>query len=99
MADLPLVIVPHPVGTISLDHLRSLAESTVDSIAANLLRPSQPVSESTERSRSDVDAAGSTVRVLNDPYVLFNELVKRGWSDGLPVLPPTQHSLASVALQ
>lgn len=90
MADLPLVIVPHPVGTISLDHLRSLAESTVDSIAANLLRQSQPVTESTERSRSDVDAAGSTVRVLNDPSVLFNELVKRGWSDGLPVLPPTR---------
>ena len=32
----------------------------------------------------------SRVTVSSDPAILFNELVKRGWSDGLPVLPPTR---------
>jgi hypothetical protein len=90
MADLPLVIAPHPVGTISLHQLRCLAESMVDSITANLLRPSQPAPEPSERARSDVDAVSSTVRLSNDPAILFDELVQRGWSDGLPVLPPTR---------
>jgi hypothetical protein len=90
MADLTLVKVPHPVGTVSLDQLRSLAESTVDSITANLLRQSQPTGESAEREGCDVDAAGSRVRLSNDPAILFDELVKRGCSDGLPVLPSTR---------
>jgi hypothetical protein len=30
------------------------------------------------------------VRVSKEPAALFTELVKRGWSDGLPVLPPTR---------
>ena len=90
MADLALVIAPHPVGTISLHQLRCVAESMVDSITANLLRPSQPAPEPSERARSDVDAVSSTVRLSNDPAILFDELVQRGWSDGLPVLPPTR---------
>ncbi|MGH7875285.1 MAG: hypothetical protein ACREQO_24090 [Candidatus Binatia bacterium] len=32
----------------------------------------------------------STFSVSSDPFILFDELGKRGWSDGLPVLPPTR---------
>ena len=90
MADLPLVIVPHPVGTISLNQLRSLAESVVDPMTTKLLRQSQPVTEPAERARSDSDTSRTTLRIASDPPGLFSEVVKRGWSDGLPVLPPTR---------
>jgi hypothetical protein len=90
MADLPLVIVPHPVGTISLEQLRSLAESTVGSITANLLRQGQSAPGCADQAREKAAPLNSPVRVSSDPAVLFNELVKRGWSDGLPVLPPTR---------
>jgi hypothetical protein len=90
MADLPLVIVPHPVGTISLEQLRALAESTVESITANLLRQGQSAPGCADQAREKAAPLNSPVRVSSDPAVLFNELVKRGWSDGLPVLPPTR---------
>jgi hypothetical protein len=93
MADLPLVEVPHPVGTISLDQLRFLAESTVDSITASFLRQSQPAPESASRAQERSAPLDSLVRVSNEPTALFTELVKRGWSDGLPVLPPTRKAV------
>ena len=90
MNDLPLVIVPHPVGTVSLDQLRSLAESTVDSITTRLLRQSQAASGSGEPASKKIVPLDSPIGVSSDPSILFKELVKRGWSDGLPVLPPTR---------
>jgi hypothetical protein len=90
MAELPLVEVPHPVGTVSLEQLRSLAVSTVDSIMACLLRPSQstPSSDITERASGAM--SDPTLSFSADPIAFFSEAVKRGWSDGLPMLPPTR---------
>jgi hypothetical protein len=89
MADLPLVKVPHPVGTIPLDHLRSLAEAKMASITASLLRPSSiPESDTAERANGD----GSDVMqsVSADPAAFYTDAIKRGWSDGLPMVPPTR---------
>ena len=61
--DLPLVKVPHPVGTISLDTLRT-AGGGEGSVAANLSIPGGPAE-------------------------MFSFFYDRGWTDGLPVLPPT----------
>ncbi len=90
MADLPLVIVPHPVGTISLEQLHSLAAATIDSITANLLRQSPSIPECGKHTGETITSLSSTFSVSIDPFILFGELVKRGWSDGLPVLPPTR---------
>ena len=38
MGGLPLVEVPHPVGTISTDALKKVAEAAVESIVAGLTR-------------------------------------------------------------
>ena len=38
MSELPLVEVPHPVGTIPTDALKKVAESAVESIVAGLTR-------------------------------------------------------------
>lgn len=88
MDDLPLVVVPHPVGTIGLDRLRALAESMVDALAARLVRANDaaaPASVDDKTSHAD-----SSIAMNRDPAALFAELVKRGWTDGLPVLPPTR---------
>lgn len=89
MADLPLVKVPHPVGSIALDRLRSLAESTVDAIAEQLLRNSKFAAGATAINRTNGDDSDSLIMVSSEPAELFNEMIERGWSDGLPVLPPT----------
>ena len=83
MADLPLVKVPHPVGSIALDRLRSLAESTVDAIAEQLLRNSKLAAGATAINRTNGDDSDSLIMVSSEPAELFSEMIERGWSDGL----------------
>jgi len=90
MADLPLVKVPHPVGSIALDRLRLLAESTVDVIAVQLLRNNKFTDGARAISRSNGAYSDSLATVSIEPAELFSEMIERGWSDGLPVLPPTR---------
>jgi hypothetical protein len=93
LSDLPLVELPHPVGSVSLDILRSLAESTIDSIVSILtagdVRSDYPLNEPDE---FGVECA-STVEVRADPGLMFQYFINRGWSDGLPMLPPTQAAI------
>jgi len=90
MADLPLVKVPHPVGSMALDQLRSLAESMVDVIAVQLLRNDKFTAGATAINRANGAYSDSLVTVSIEPAELFSEMIERGWSDGLPVLPPTR---------
>jgi len=92
--DLPLVKVPHPLGTIALDALRTVAESVVDVIAGKLTRGDGA------SSRGDVvsshDGEGSTAAIMSvpiDPAEMFGYFFERGWTDGLPVLPPTMSAV------
>jgi hypothetical protein len=90
MADLPLVKVPHPVGSIALDRLRLLADSTVDVIAVQLLRKNKFTDGARAINRSNGAYSDSLATVSIEPAELFSEMIERGWSDGLPVLPPTR---------
>ena len=45
MSDLPLVHVPHPVGTIRLDRLREIAENPSRRSSARLIEPSSSGNE------------------------------------------------------
>lgn len=87
MAELPLVQVPHPVGTLALDELRAVVHAAVDAIIAQLLRGAGPGQQSTPRDQEGVSAA--RLSVASDPQELFGFFYERGWTDGLPVLPPT----------
>ncbi|MSP41664.1 MAG: hypothetical protein EXR70_24535 [Deltaproteobacteria bacterium] len=88
--NLPLVKVPHPVGTISLDALRAVAESVVDEIVAKLVRgesATSPANSVPAQNGEGSSAAGFSVP--SDPAEMFGYFFERGWTDGLPVLPPT----------
>ncbi len=88
--DLPLVKVPHPVGTIEMKALRAVARSALDAIAAKLLRGAGAASAAD--AASPLESEGSVAATLsapNDPGEMFGFFFERGWTDGLPVLPPT----------
>ena len=90
VSDLPLVKVPHPVGTISLDALRAVAESAVDTIAAKLLSGNDSIAPGNAVSAHDGESsAAAGLSVPSDPAEMFSCFFERGWTDGLPVLPPT----------
>jgi len=88
--DLPLIKVPHPVGTISLEALHAVAESVVDAIAGKLMRGSDSTSAGNRMaSQQDEGSAAASLTAPNDSAEMFSFFFDRGWTDGLPVLPPT----------
>jgi hypothetical protein len=93
LGNLPLVELPHPVGSVSVDILRSLAGSNIDSIVSVLtagdVRADDPVIGADE---SGLECT-AIVEVPADSGLMFQYFVNRGWSDGLPMLPPTQAAI------
>ncbi|HXV80191.1 MAG TPA: UGSC family (seleno)protein, partial [Candidatus Binatia bacterium] len=91
MGGLPLVEVPHPIGTISNDALRKVAETALESILTSLTQSNvDSETMATSSAQSRVCDATEILTVPRDPAALFHFVMARGWSDGLPVLPPTR---------
>jgi hypothetical protein len=91
MGGLPLVEVPHPVGTIPTDALKKLAEAAVESIVAGLTRKNGNAEIGTEGGEKTHDPeTEKLITAPSDPAALFHFVMTQGWSDGLPVLPPTR---------
>ena len=89
MSELALIEVPHPVGSISLEALKRLAESTVDAITTALTQQAGHGDIARENGDSATNDFQATVRVPADPAQMFHFLAARGWTDGLPTLAPT----------
>jgi hypothetical protein len=96
MNHLPLIRLPHPVGSISLDALRSLAESSIDAIVNALTVAAVHSDDSPNGTNGGAAESGSALAVPADPALMFQYFVNRGWSDGLPVLPPTPAALEAM---
>ena len=94
LSELPLVKVPHPVSSLPDGALRSLAESAIASIIESVTV--NHASGSHGATPANGEAAGGTVLVPQDPAHLLHFLVRRGWTDGLPVLPPTRDAVAEM---
>ena len=91
MDGLPLVEVPHPVGTIPADALKTIAVAAVESIVAGLTRKNGKAEIGTEGDEnSHHPETEKLITVPRDPAALFYFAMAQGWSDGLPVLPPTR---------
>jgi hypothetical protein len=92
LGDLRLIELPHPVGSVSLDILCSLAESNIDSIVKVLTAgvgwSGYPLNEAERPTECT-----STLEVPSDPGLMFQYFINRGWSDGLPMLPPTEAAI------
>ncbi|MES2563004.1 MAG: UGSC family (seleno)protein, partial [Pseudomonadota bacterium] len=86
--DTPIAVIPHPFGLRTRDEVRTLAEQCVEEIARLALGGADP----TQRGVS-AHAPSSRARQIEAPDDIeaFNELCEsRQWSDGLPLIPPTQ---------
>jgi hypothetical protein len=93
LGDLPLVELPHPVGSVSVDILRSLAESNLDSIVSVLTAGAVRADYALDEADGSGVECTSMMEVPADPGLMFQYFVNRGWSDGLPMLPPTQAAI------
>jgi hypothetical protein len=93
MSHLRLIRLPHPVGSIGLEALRFLAESSIDAIVGALTVAPVHSNDAPKVTNGSAVESGSELAVPADPALMFQYFVNRGWTDGLPVLPPTPASL------
>ena len=84
MSDLPFVVVPHPLGGISAEEVRKRADGAIDNIIRTATRT------------PEADAAGKAVgksKFEGTLEELYNFMVAQDWSDGLPMMPPTEEAV------
>src|SRR5205823_4530169 len=87
MPNLQLTTVPLPIGGIDPKVVRAKAETIVDRLIAALTRdPATPTTAAPE--------AAVVVDAPADLDAFQDFAVAEGWSDGLPVLPPTEERVA-----
>ncbi|MBI4204113.1 MAG: hypothetical protein HY527_03730 [Betaproteobacteria bacterium] len=85
-ADLPIAVIPHPFGLRSREEVRRIAEQCVADIARLVCE-----SAAGEAARAAAPASARSGRI-EAPVDLdeFNRFCRAcGWSDGLPLVPPT----------
>ena len=90
--DLTIVTVPHPFGRHTRDQIRELARTSAGNIVAMVAR------SATAGAAATVAAGDRAARVeLADDVVAINRHYReQGWTDGLPIVPPTVERVESM---
>ena len=86
-------MIPHPIGGLRPDEVRAKADKAIDGIVQLLTeyRDEKPVAEP---ETPDVSEMASDRIVAEDSITGVNNLFyERGWTDGLPIIPPTEELL------
>ena len=87
---LSVVLVPHPIGGVDAGSVRAKAASVVDQVLAALTSDPAPPAPA-------VAAVSAPVESAPDDLDRFQEWAcEVGWSDGMPVLPPTRERVARI---
>lgn len=77
------------MGSISLASLKSLAVASCDSIIETLTRKDAGLDDLSAKEDSPDAEVATTVQVSTTPSRMFEYFLQQGWTDGLPVIPPT----------
>jgi hypothetical protein len=84
---LPIALVQHPFGIRTREEICKIAEDIVDDVA-RLLCETPAATAATARSAAGARAA--EIEVSDDLEAFNRLLLERGWSDGMPAMPPTR---------
>ncbi|MFM9969503.1 MAG: hypothetical protein ACKVQK_14035 [Burkholderiales bacterium] len=79
------VIVPHPVGGIPFEEVRNKARLAVEEFLTHL--------QSTLDSAEAGGQAQNTLKVSGNSADVTTTFYKNGWTDGLPIVPPTPEAV------
>ena len=89
-AALPIVEIPHPMHTASKSLVEGRAADAAQSIAKALLEGAAA------RGALGEDLLEERIVIDADPVALEEFFFSHGWTDGLPVTPPTVASVAAM---
>jgi hypothetical protein len=87
MPDLPLAVVPHPIGNLPRSAVEAVGAQAIGSVADAMVAEYAPAAVPSEKTANVARQA----RISVDPAAgdLFDVFWSRGWSEGLPVVAPT----------
>jgi hypothetical protein len=89
MGDLPIIEIPHPMHTAPATAVRERAEGIVSKLADALTQRSPKL-------HADEAALWDHSIALDDPEAVQEFFFAQGWTDGLPVVPPTHKAVAAM---
>ncbi|MFQ5521736.1 MAG: hypothetical protein ACE5FK_10090, partial [Candidatus Methylomirabilia bacterium] len=88
-----IVLVPHPMASRPAEQVKVLAREAFPRILAQLTAPT-PSAASDARPTLSRAPVASRIELPADTDELNDAFETRGWSDGLPVIPPTEARVA-----
>ena len=94
-ADLPMIAVKHPFTQETREEVRAAAPRVTEQLVNALLGKDRPAAGKARAA----DAAPKRAELIDAPDGMgeFNQFFfERGWSDGLPVIPPTPELVAEM---
>ncbi|CUR58435.1 hypothetical protein NOCA250054 [metagenome] len=90
-ADLPLVSVRHPFTQETRDDVRAAAtKATLELVDALHGATSQSAPAAPSGTSFEPVEAGALIEVSDEPGEFNRYFFERGWSDGLPIIPPSR---------
>jgi hypothetical protein len=94
-AFLPIASVPHPMARLTRDELRAEAAKAYPAIREALIKNSEMVDEfvaptAEQGTPQPLEKLTTLSRNTALSEGIFEELYASGWSDGLPIVPPTR---------
>jgi hypothetical protein len=87
---LPIVEIPHPMHTAPQELVRERAESVVPALVAALMQRDANPADPPKRALAQNPPAGGSAGELQELFFA------NGWTDGLPVAPPTRAAVAAM---
>jgi hypothetical protein len=91
--DLHLLVVKHPIGGIQENEVRERAEEAMEQLKQVLNPSTTSLNVETNVDTKDPIQEENFITELeldSDPFKLNQFFYEKGWTDGLPIIPPTQ---------
>src|SRR5438094_4067671 len=95
LAGLPLAVVPLPFTNQTPRDIQGMAEQAFDQVQAGLTRPVE-APQAVERPPLDERLRYDGDDLLDACGRMQTDFLARGWSDGFPLVPPTERAVAAL---
>jgi hypothetical protein len=91
MPNLPGVVLAHPIAGVPIDTVYAKLDGAIDEIIAKLTSPvpASEVAPPPGKQWLELD-------IEDEWHDLQREFIRRGWGDGLPLIPPTEKRVAAM---
>ena len=95
LPSLPMVVLDHPIAGIALDKVLARLDGALDEIVAKLTT-ALPLPDVAAITSNRLRSERVEIDLTDAWSALQDDFVRRGWSDGLPLVPPTEARVAAM---